>query len=52
MKLLGELFETLANVIKLGTDAIADLEVSDPPADCPFLRELTKGQGNSGARKG
>jgi hypothetical protein len=52
MKLLGELFETLANVVKLGKDTNGDLEVSDPPAGCPFLGELTKDQGNSGAGKG
>jgi hypothetical protein len=51
MKLLGELFETLANVVKLGKDTNADLEVSDPPADCLFLRELTKDQGNAGSGK-
>ena len=34
MKQLGELFETLANVIKLGRDTSADLEVSEPrPGD-------------------
>jgi hypothetical protein len=52
MKMLGELFETLANVVKLGKDTIADLEVSDPPAGCPFLGELTKDQDNTGAGKG
>jgi hypothetical protein len=52
MKRLGELFETLANVIKLGNDTSADLEVSHPPAGCPFLAELTKDQGNTTAGKG
>jgi hypothetical protein len=52
MKLLGELFEILATVVKLGRDTSADLEVSDPPPDCLFLRELTKDQGNTTAGKG
>jgi hypothetical protein len=52
MKLLGELFETLANIVKLGKDTSADLEVSDPPAGCPFLAELTKDEGNTTAGKG
>jgi hypothetical protein len=52
MKLLGELFETLANVVKLGKGTNADLEVADPPADCLFLRELTKDQGPAGSGKG
>lgn len=50
MKLLGELFETLANVVKLGNDTSADLEISDPPADCLFLRELNKDAGNTAGK--
>ena len=52
MKLLGELFETLANVVKLGKDTNAELEVLNPPTDCLFLRELTKDEGKTESRKG
>ena len=30
-----------------GKDTNGDLEVSDPPAGCPFLGELTKDQGTA-----
>jgi hypothetical protein len=42
LKQLGELFGVLTGVVKAGANTDADFEVSDPPVDCPLLKELGK----------
>jgi hypothetical protein len=42
LKQLGELFGVLTGLVKAGADTEAEFEVSDPPADCPLLKELGK----------
>jgi hypothetical protein len=42
LKQLGELFGVLTGLVKAGVDTDAEFEVSDPPADCPLLKELGK----------
>ena len=42
VKDLGELFEVVAGLVKLGTTTEGYLEIRDPQEDCPFLKALPK----------
>ena len=42
VKDLGELFEVVAGLVKLGTTTEGYLEIRDPQKDCPFLKALPK----------
>jgi hypothetical protein len=52
MRLLGELFETLDRVAKVGEKTEGHLEIADPDPGCPFLQQLQKAEAAPAAAAG
>ncbi|MBW2102281.1 MAG: AAA family ATPase, partial [Deltaproteobacteria bacterium] len=48
MKALGELFEVISGLVKIGDSTEAYLDITDPQEDCPFVKELKKGKKEEG----